>query len=115
MKQKLCTALFILFAFAQSSIAAEQKSANRQDIAKVAYLTCAEAWERAGQSDEKIIKMIKSMAGYSLAKRHLSFPNTKEDGIAVGNMIKERCSSNPDESLLSIVDRSLRDHLKKAS
>lgn len=82
------------------------------DVRDVAYMTCGEAWDASGASSDKVIALVKSMAGYSLGKRQMAFPDTKEAGAAVGTMIKERCAASPDESLLSIVDRSIRDHLK---
>lgn len=98
---------------AANSWAQTAKPAPRLDIRDVAYLTCSEAWERSGRSSEQVIVMIKSMAGYSLARRNATFPDTQEAGAAVGTLIKDRCAANPDESLLSIVDRSIRDHVKK--
>lgn len=78
-------------------------------IQEVAWMTCAEAWERAGRSDARAIGIVKAMAGYSLSRRGLALPDTREAGSRLGALIKERCAASHGELLLSIVDRSVRE------
>jgi len=91
------------------NVQAEQKYAFED----ICYLSCEEAWERAEQSVDNSIEMIKVLGEFSLGKRGLTFPEDVELGRQLGELIKASCTDEPDDLLFNAVDKSLRRLLVK--
>ena len=71
-------------------------------------MTCAQAWAAAGRDYAEVYRMVATLATLSLANRDLTFPNTKEAGMAAGKAVADACEADPDALLFALVDAQAR-------
>jgi|GEM_PF-1943671 len=98
---------------AQAAPAAAQEAAGQEGQAyafeDIVYLTCAEAWEHAGQDVDAAVEMITVLAGFSLEKRGLAVvEDDPEVDEQFGTLIRSACTLDPDALLFAVVDRPIR-------
>ena len=75
----------------------------------IVYLTCAEAWEHAGEDVDAAVGMITVLAAFSLEKRGLAVvEDDPEVDERFGTLIRSACTLDPDALLFAVVDRSIR-------
>jgi hypothetical protein len=99
----------------QAAPAAAQETAGQEAedrayaFEDIVYLTCAEAWEHAGQDVDAAVEMITVLAEFSLEKRGLAVvEDDPEVDEQFGTLIRSACTLDPDALLFAVVDRSIR-------
>jgi hypothetical protein len=74
----------------------------------VAYLSCAEVAEQAGDDEAMIVEMVTVLARFSLKQRGLVVPEDRgELGQQFGELIKAFCTAEPDGLLYNAVHRAM--------
>jgi len=91
--------------------AAPQPSAAktpRWAAADVLPLTCAQAWVKSRKTYSGMRSIVVTLARVSLANRALTFPDTRDAGLAAGRGIAEDCKADPNGLLFAFVDKQVR-------
>lgn len=76
--------------------------------ADVLPLTCAQAWVKSRKSYSGMRSIVVTLARVSLANRDLTFPDTRDAGLAAGRGIAEDCKADPNGLLFAFVDKQVR-------
>lgn len=82
---------------------------------KIVTLTCRQAWQMGGKTQDGFFAIVKQLAELSAQNRGVTLPDDKAAGARAGDWIRTHAIADPDQLLYEVVDHAVQYSIKKGT
>lgn len=113
----LAPAAFSPAAFAQDAQDSQGAAQAQQSypLDKLVTLTCRQAWQMSGKTQDGFFAIVKQLAELSAQNRGVTLPDDKAAGARAGDWIRTHAIADPDQLLYEVVDHAVQYSIKKGT